>query len=62
MVGVEEVKIHATYVHLPNLCIDDTSGIRNFYYSVLSVLLKNWLNRELVKVLRLIVSKLLTIN
>ena len=61
-VCIKQIQFHATNVNSPYVGIDYTTGIGNLKDHGLAIFVHNLFDGELVEVLRLIVSYLLTIN
>ena len=60
-VGVHQIEVHTTYVHLPDVRVDYATGIGNLKYYGISVFINDLLDGELVEVLRLVVGYLLSV-
>ena len=61
-VGIHQIKLDAPDIDFPNICINNTSRERYFKYHRMSILIKNLLYGQLVKILWLIIGQLLPIH
>ena len=61
-VGVEQIELHTTNIHTPDVSENGAARVRHFKNHLLASFIKNRLDWKLVEVLCLVVSDLLTIE
>ena len=60
-VGIEQIELHAAYVYAPNVAVDYAAGVGHFKNHGVAIGIHNLLDRQLVKVLWLVVGNLLAV-
>ena len=61
-VGIHQVEVHATYVHTPNVAVNDSAGERYLKDHRATVFVHHLFQRKLIEVLGFVVGNLLTVN
>ena len=61
-VSIHQIELHATYIHSPDMAVDDAVMIGHLENHRLTVLVHHLLDRKLVEVLGFIVGDLLSVN